>query len=159
MTIEMRNSYIVENIEKITSVIKRGCDRKNLDFENVYSEIMERLILYLDKLPEFAMQPSMSRITMWIDTTINRISSKEETEISDLNGISYEQDFNEHIWIDHIHTKVDLTDMEEKIFTDYVFQGETFDSLSDKYHITVKKSRRLYHSARIKIYYQLLWRI
>lgn len=159
MTQEMRNNWLLNHMDIITSTIHRYCSRdETLNYDDVYSEIMFWLIKRLDDIyGDELIDISDSRLKQLVGNKIN--SFKKRVEIpEDLHDPS---DFEE-LYFPDLETgitlwefdSVELTDRERKVFDMYITGDFTLDEIAKEYQLTQERIRQIYIKACRKIFWK-----
>jgi len=152
MTTEQRNSWIVDNLDYITAYIKRYCDRfPELDFEELYSEEIERVINKLDNIEE---APKRTDIGTFIGLHIHR---KIDSVIMEEPHYCFERVYDFDPFLSIYRWEIEklcgkyLSERMTDIFIKYLVDDLTFEEISKELGITPKRVRKEFLEAQRKL--------
>lgn len=168
MNIEERNAWLVDNIEHVTRLLTDFCDRyKEVEFEELYLEIIERLIAFLDSHEQTRCGYFTSSITgkesnvfQWILNQSIRYKNKKSKKVKEEPHYCFEllylEDLELNFVTDYIYTiaKEILDPMELAVFLLRIEWECTFDDISAILGFRSRESaRRYFENARRKLYW------
>ena len=127
---EKRNEWLVKNIGSVTEVITRYCEKHDrTDFEELYLEIIEWLIGWLDKHEE-----PPTYVSTLVCNKVHKVAIKKDRH--DLEEphfcfeLLYSPDFYKNLLPEEICKVCKLTELEKVIFMNIVYNDMTFKQCS-----------------------------
>lgn len=126
MSEEKRNEWLVENIGSVTETITRYCKKHERDdFEELYLEIIEWLIGWLDKHEE-----PPTYISQLVGNKVHKVATKKDKhnfeEPHFCFELLYSPDFYKNLLPEEVCNVCKLTDLEKVIFMNIVYDELSF---------------------------------
>lgn len=163
MTQEERNKWLLDNMDVITSTIHRYCGRDpELDYDDIYSEIMEYLIKRLDQDHSGKYQKMKScEITQKVGNRIHSVRgrAKPNEELHDPADFEelYFPDLESGItkWE---YDSVPMSERERIVFDKYITGDYTLDEIADEFNVTRERVRQIFSKACKKVFWKKVYK-
>lgn len=144
MTTEERNNWILENNDEIVSCLSRYCEKNpELDYDELYSDIIVYLINYLDNkgLPNYYLSTVIGNYIHSI------LKTKKQFEIPvDFFELIFLEDFDfeSSIVVESIVARAKLDTLSMTIVKEIAIDGYTYKQSSIKHNLAQCSVRRIY---------------